>query len=122
MISSLPGSALRNAYSKDTNLVFYLSVYLLAHSLNWQIYPTKKETHHSDFPIKISFKYENVNCHKIFISDKILLKLKCDVDEYQFLHRVGTKHINAKGKGVFEALIQRYCLHETPSMFYISIV
>ena len=86
------------------------------------IYPTKKETHHYDFPIKISFKYENFNSHKIFISDKILIKLKCDVDEYLYLHCVGTKHINAMGKGVLEALIQRYCLHEIPSMFYISKV
>ena len=40
--------------------------------------------HHYDFPIKISFKYENVNFHEIFISDQILLKLKFDVDEYRY--------------------------------------
>ena len=72
------------------------------------------------FPIKISFWYENVNCHEIFISDQILRKLKCDVDEYLYFHCVGTKHINAKGKWVLEALIQRFCLHEIPSIFYIS--
>ena len=67
------------------------------------IYPTKKETHHYDFPIKISSYYENVNCHEIFISDQILLKLECDVDEYLYLPFVSTKHIKANGKRVFEA-------------------
>ena len=73
------------------------------------LYPRIKETHHYDFPIKISFYFENVNCHEIFISDQILLKLKCDVDEYRYFPCGGTKHIQAKGKGVWEALIQRYC-------------
>ena len=76
------------------------------------IYPTKKETHHYDFPIKISFLYENVNCHEIFISDQILLKLECDVDECLYFPCVSTKHTKAKGKGVWEASIQRYCLHK----------
>ena len=58
----------------------------------------------------------------MFISDLILLKLKCDVDEYLYFPYVGTKHIKAKGKGVLEALIQRYRLHEIPSMFYMSKV
>ena len=75
----------------------------------------KKETHHYDLN-------ENVNCHEIFISDQILLKLKCDVDEHLYFSCVGTKHIKAKGKGVLEALIQRYCLHEILSMFCISKV
>ena len=75
---------------------------------------------HYDFPIKISFLYENVNCHEIFISDQILLKLLCDVDEYLYFHCVDTKHINAKDKGVLKALIQCYFLHEILSMFYIS--
>ena len=69
------------------------------------------------FPLR-----SNVNCHEIFISDQILLKLQCDVDEYLFFPCVGTEHIKAKGKGVLEALIQRYCLHEIPSNFYISKV
>ena len=56
----------------------------------------KKETHHYDFPIKVSFLYENVNCHEIFISDQILLKLECDVDECLYFPCVGTKH---QGKG-----------------------
>ena len=47
-----------------------------------QLYPTKKETHQNDFLIKISFLYDNVSCHEIFISDQILLKLACDIDEY----------------------------------------
>ena len=63
--------------------------------------PDKKETHRYDFPIKISFKYENVNCHEIFISDQILLKLECDVNEYLYFPCVGTKHIKAKGKRSF---------------------
>ena len=62
------------------------------------IYPTKKETHHYDFPIKISFKYENVNCHEIVISNQILLKLESDVNEYLYFPCVGTKHIKANGK------------------------
>ena len=72
--------------------------------------------------MKISFKYENVNCYEIFIFDQILLKFKRDVDEYLYFPCVGTKHIKAKGKEVLEALIQRYCLHEISSMFYISKV
>ena len=58
--------------------------------------------HHYDFPIKISFLYENVNCHEIFISDHILLRLECDVDKYLYFPCVGTKHIEAKGKGVWK--------------------
>ena len=63
-----------------------------------------------------------MNCHKIFISDQILLQLECDVDEYLYFAGVGTKRIKAKGKEVLEALIQHFCLHEIPSMFYISKV
>ena len=86
-------------------------------SLHSDIYPTKKETHHYDFPIKISLLYENVNCHEIFISDQILLKLECDVDEYLYLSFVSTKHIKANGKRVFEALFQRYSLHGIRACF-----
>ena len=68
----------------------------------FHIYPTKKETHHYDFPIKISFNYENVNCHEIFISDQILLKLEFDVDEYLTFPCAGTKYIKAKGKEVLK--------------------
>ena len=70
----------------------------------WYIYPTKKETHHYDFPIKFSFLYENVNCHEIFISDQILLKLKCGVDEHLYLPCVGMKHSEANGKRVFGSI------------------
>ena len=76
-----------------------------------KIYPTKKETHHYNFPVYISFLYENVYCHKIFISDRNLLKLEYDVDEYLYLPFVVTKHIKANGKRVLEALIKRYSLH-----------
>ena len=86
------------------------------------IIPNKKETHHYDFPIKISFLYENVNCHETFISDQILLKLNCDVSEYLFFPYVGTEHIKVKGKGGLEALSLRYCLHEIQRMFFISKV
>ena len=65
---------------------------------------------------------ENVNCHEIFISDQILLKLECDIDEYMYIPCIGTKHIKANGKRVAEALIQRYCLHGIPSTFYICKV
>ena len=56
---------------------------------------------------------------KIFISDQILLKLERDVDEYLYFPFEGTEHIKANGKQVLEALIQRYCLYGSPSMFYI---
>ena len=49
-------------------------------------------------------------------------KLQCDLDEYMYFPCVGTKHIKANGKRVLEALIQRYCLHEIQSMFYICKV
>ena len=82
----------------------------------------KKKRTTTIFPLRSPIKLENVNCHEIVISDQILLKLKCDVDEYLHFPFVGTKHIKAKGKGILKALIQRYCLHEIPSMFYISKV
>ena len=44
---------------------------------------------------------------KKFISDQILLKLECDLDEYLYFPCVGTKHIKANGKLVLEALIQQ---------------
>ena len=70
-------------------------------------------------PIKFSFKYENVNCHEIFISDQILLKLECGVYGYLYLPCVRSKHGKANGKRVLEVVIQCYCLHGIPSMFYI---
>ena len=39
----------------------------------------------------------------MFISDQILLKLKCGVDEYLCLPCVGTKHTKANSKWVLEA-------------------
>ena len=86
------------------------------------LYPTKKEAHHYDFPIKISFSYENVNRHEIFISQQILLKLELEVDEYLYFPCVCTKHIKMNGKRVLEALTQRHFLHGIPSMFYICNV
>ena len=65
--------------------------------------PNKKGTPHYDFPNQISFKCENVNCHEIFISVQILLKLECDIEKYLFFRCVGRKHIKARGKGVLEA-------------------
>ena len=53
----------------------------------------------------------------MFISDQILLKLECDVDEYLYLPFVSTKLIKSNGKRVFEALIQRYCLHGIRACF-----
>ena len=55
------------------------------------------------------------------MSDQILLKHKCDVDEY-LLSLFSTEHIKVNGKRVLEALIQRYSLHGIPSMFYICKV
>ena len=54
----------------------------------------------------------------MFISDQILLKLECDVDQYLNLPYVDTKHTQANGKLVLETLIQRYCLHGILSRFY----
>ena len=79
----------------------------------------KKKRTTTIFPIKISIYYENVNCHEIFVSDQILLKLECDVDEYLYFPFEGTKHIKANVKRVLEAYIQRYCLYESPSLLYI---
>ena len=82
----------------------------------------KKKRTTTIFLIKISFLYENVNCHEIFISDQILLKLECDVDEYLYFPCVCTNYTKANGKRVLEALIQCYCLHGIPSTFYICKV
>ena len=56
------------------------------------------------------------------MSDQILLKLECDVDEYLYLPCVGTKLIKPNGKQVLEAFSQCYCLHEIQSMLYICKV
>ena len=101
---------------------FWPSFWMRAWRRYPQHIPNKKETHHYDFPIKTSFSYENVNCHEIFISEQILLKLECEVDEYLYFPCVCTKNIKANGKWVLEALNQRYCLHEIPSIFYICKV
>ena len=45
--------------------------------------------------------YEDDNCHEILISDQILLKLECDLDEYLYFPCLGTKHIKANGTLVF---------------------
>ena len=54
-----------------------------------------------------SYLPTNDNGNEMFISDQILLKNNCDLDEYLYSPCGGTKHIKAKGKGVLEALIQR---------------
>ena len=61
--------------------------------------------HHYDFPIKFSFKYENVNGHEILISNQILRKLDSGVDECLYLPCIRTKHIKANAKQVLEACI-----------------
>ena len=71
------------------------------------IYPLKKEAHHYDFPIKISFEYENVNCHEIFISNQILLKLECELDEYLYFPCVDTNTPSRMVNEFLEASIQR---------------
>ena len=84
---------------------------------NYSYTRQKKKRTTTTFPLRSPFNY-----HEISIPDQILLKLECDVDEYLCLPCVGTKHIKAEDKGVLEALIQRYFLHESPRMFYISKV
>ena len=66
----------------------------------------KKKRTTTIFPLRSPY----VNCHEIFISDQILLNLKCGVDAYLYLPFESTKHIKANGKRVFEALMQRYYL------------
>ena len=77
----------------------------------------KKKRTTTIFPLR-----SPVNWHEIVISVQILLKLDLDLDEYLYCSSVGRKHIKARDKEILEALIQRYCLHESPSMFYISKV
>ena len=79
-----------------------------------------------DFPRKFSFYCQNTNCHKIFISDQILQKLKYVVDEDQFLfesflmHEQKTHKKNYKNEHFLEAFVQRYCdcLHGISSILY----
>ena len=85
------------------------------------IHPTKNKRTTTIFPLRSPFSTK-CYCHEIFISDQSLLKLECNVDEYLYFPCVGTKHIKAKGKGILEALIQRYRLHVILNMFYISKV
>ena len=61
---------------------------------------------------------ENVNCHKILITDQVLLKLYCGIDKYLYLPSVGTKHIKANDKQGFEAFLQCYCLEGILSVLY----
>ena len=57
----------------------------------------------------------------MFISDQILLKLECYVDEYLYLSCEGTKLKTAYGKGVAEVFFfLRFGLHGIPSMFFIA--
>ena len=58
--------------------------------------PLKKRTT-TIFPFRSPFKTKNVNCHEILLSDQILLKLECDVDEYLYLPCVGTKWLTSCG-------------------------
>ena len=73
------------------------------------------------FPLDLLLK-QNVNSHEIFISDQILLKLECDIDEFLYLLFVGTKHTKANDKRATKALCQRCCLQGIPNMFYICKV
>ena len=83
----------------------------------------KKKRTTTIFPLRSPFNMKMLFfCHEIFISDQILLRLECDVDDYLYFPCVGTKHIKANGKQVLEALIHRYCLHGIPSMSYICKV
>ena len=78
----------------------------------------KKKRTTTIFPLKIVNECENATCHEILVSDDILLKFECGVDEYLYLPCIGTKHIKANGKWVFKAFIQCYSLHQILSMLY----
>ena len=90
-------------------LVDYLHVQAINPWYNYTQQRKKRTT--TIFPFRSPFETKFVNCHKIFISDQILLKLKCDVDEYLYLPCTGTKLTKANGKRVAEALIQCFYLH-----------
>ena len=78
-----PLYALRSERKDNSGWKSMIGLFLLISFTN--IYTQqKKETHHYDFHIKLSFWYENVNCHDLLISDQILLKLEFGVDEYLF--------------------------------------
>ena len=85
--------------------------------LNHMYTQQKKKRTTTIFPLRSPYNAKIVNCHEILISDQILLKLECDVNEYLYLSFVSTKHIKASGKRVFEALFQRYCLHGIRAYF-----
>ena len=79
-------------------------------------YTGQKKKHNSKiFPLSFPFNAklsnflancQNANCHKILSFDQISPKLECGIDEYLCFPCVGTKHIKANGKRVFEVFIQ----------------
>ena len=79
----------------------------------------KKKRNTKIFPFRSPFNTKMSIVMKYSYSDQMLLKLRCDVDEYLYFPFEGTKHIKANGKRVLEALIQRHCLYGIPCMFYI---
>ena len=68
--------------AEDAKCWCYISFIVLRSSIYTR--QNKKRTT-TIFPIKFSFRYENVSCLEIFITNQILLKRVCDVDEYQYL-------------------------------------
>ena len=50
--------------------------------------------------LELAIKNKNVNVHEIFISDQIVLKLECNIDEYLYLPCVGKILTKANGKRV----------------------
>ena len=53
-------------------------------------------------------RFSPANCPDILISDQILLKLECGVDEYLCLPGIGIKHIKANGKGVYSMMLSTW--------------
>ena len=50
-----------------------------------------------------------LNTKMLTLSDQILLKLECGVDDYMYIPCVRTNHIKVNGKHVLEVFIQCHC-------------
>ena len=75
------------------------------------VYPTKKKRTSKIFPLSYPFNAKKLIVIKyLFLSDQILLKLECGVDEYLCLPGIERKHIKANAKRGLEASIQCYCV------------
>ena len=66
--------------------------------------PDKKETQLCDFPVKFFINQSNSKCHRISISDRILLKFTLSIHEDVF----NTNAIGATGKHVLVVIFHEF--------------